>query len=789
VVLGEEPRDPGDERIIRRHPGDVIRVVLGALGVAVTAALAATGHAGLLERDAFHLVNDLPVWCFPVLYAVMQLGTLAAVGVLAGGAALLGRRRVARDALCAGGGAWLLAKVVKHVVGRPRPSLVLGRVILRSVSTAGLGFPSGHAAVAGALAGAIAPYVRRPWRRLAWGAAVLVAAARVYTGAHLPLDAVGGLALGWGVAAGVHLVWGAPARLPSPATICAALRVAGLDVCRLRRLRVDARGSTPFVASTAGGDELFVKVVDREQRDADVLFKAWRFLAFRDVEDEAPFATPKQLVEHEAYVALLGARGGARIPAVRLTSTAPDRSAALVLDCIAGAGLDRLPPARLDDHLLLEIWHQVGLLHGARIAHRDLRRSNVVVDEDGRPWLIDFGFAEAGASDRAMILDVAELLVSLAAVVGPERSVAAAVAGRGREAVIRSLPLLQPLALTRATRSDLRARRELLEDVRRAVSTATGERAPPVEPVVRVRPRTVVALLLAGVCVHFLLPQASELRHTVHALRGTRLGWLAVAAALSALSYVGSAVSVMAAARRPLPLLRTVAMELAASFANRLMPGGLGRAGIIERYLERSGVDRPAAVGTLGLTLAAGLVVHGAGLVIAAVLVGRQGLGHARLAAHWPVLVAVAVVLALVGALMPTAFGRRRLYEPLRRIAGEVRPVLRDPRRAALLLAAASAVTLAYVLALAASLQAVGGHVSMAKVALVYLGGSALASAAPTPGGLGALEAALVAGLGRVGVDAGPAIAGVLAFRLLTYWAPILPGFLCFRWLLRRGYL
>jgi glycosyltransferase 2 family protein len=70
-------------------------------------------------------------------------------------------------------------------------------------------------------------------------------------------------------------------------------------------------------------------------------------------------------------------------------------------------------------------------------------------------------------------------------------------------------------------------------------------------------------------------------------------------------------------------------------------------------------------------------------------------------------------------------------------------------------------------------------------VAVVYLGGSALAAAAPTPGGLGAMEAALVAGLTAFGLASGPAIIGVLAFRLVTFWLPILPGWLAFRSLRR----
>ena len=90
-------------------------------------------------------------------------------------------------------------------------------------------------------------------------------------------------------------------------------------------------------------------------------------------------------------------------------------------------------------------------------------------------------------------------------------------------------------------------------------------------------------------------------------------------------------------------------------------------------------------------------------------------------------------------------------------------------------------VTLGNALALAACLAAFHANADFLKVIVVYLGGSAVASVSPTPGALGAVEAALVAGLTGVGVAAGPAVAGVLAFRLVTFWAPTVPGFWAFR--------
>src|SRR4029077_8210962 len=107
--------------------------------------------------------------------------------------------------------------------------------------------------------------------------------------------------------------------------------------------------------------------------------------------------------------------------------------------------------------------------------------------------------------------------------------------------------------------------------------------------------------------------------------------------------------------------------------------------------------------------------------------------------------------------------------------------------RLAALFGGSVAVTVAYIGALAASVAAFHGNVSFAEVGAVYLGASLITAAAPTPGGLGAMEAALVAGFIGVGVDSGVSVAAVLSYRLVTYWLPIFPGWLSFHVLDRRG--
>ena len=128
---------------------------------------------------------------------------------------------------------------------------------------------------------------------------------------------------------------------------------------------------------------------------------------------------------------------------------------------------------------------------------------------------------------------------------------------------------------------------------------------------------------------------------------------------------------------------------------------------------------------------------------------------------------------------------RKKVFPPLREAAGGLRRVLMQPAQLARLFGGAIGVTGLYIAAFDLSLRAVGVHEPIAQVMFVYLGGAAIAAAAPTPGGLGAMEAALTAGLTAVGVAAAPALAGVLTFRLATYWLPILPGWLSFRHLRR----
>jgi membrane-associated phospholipid phosphatase len=194
-----------------RHPRDAIVVVAG-LATALVLSLIRIEHISDAERDVFDAINHLSNAIRTPTEAVMMLGTLIAVPIVAIVALAFRRVRLATVLLAAGCLAYAIARVSKLFIraGRPLEVLPNSDVIVRGAAALGLGFPSGHSAVSAALAFGALPYLPRPWRYVALSVPVVVGIARVYVGAHLPLDILGGWGIGIAAAFAVHLLLGRP---------------------------------------------------------------------------------------------------------------------------------------------------------------------------------------------------------------------------------------------------------------------------------------------------------------------------------------------------------------------------------------------------------------------------------------------------------------------------------------------------------------------------------------------------------------------------------------------------
>jgi undecaprenyl-diphosphatase len=193
--------------IRRDHALDVdagTQLGLALVGLSAFAVGARRRTLAPLERRLFRRVNNLPEGVAVAAWPLMQLGALGAAPLLALAAWVDGERRVAVRLIVRGTVSWVLAKVVKRLVGRPRPAVLVDATRFRGAAPSGLGFVSGHAAVSAALAAEA-----RRWLGFGPGvehaAVAAVCFARVHVGAHLPLDVAGGVALGTAVDAACTL--------------------------------------------------------------------------------------------------------------------------------------------------------------------------------------------------------------------------------------------------------------------------------------------------------------------------------------------------------------------------------------------------------------------------------------------------------------------------------------------------------------------------------------------------------------------------------------------------------
>ncbi len=197
--------------IVRGWP-DLAPLITGVVVFAVAASLVHRHRVAGAETDAFRAINDHTVVPFFVVWPVMQLGNFLVIPAAALAALAVRRSRLAVSLLVGGIAAYLIAAdVVRRLVVRGRPATLLDAVHLRHAPAHGLGFVSGHVAVVTTLAVIAWPYLGRRWRAVVVVAAVLVALARVYVGAHFPLDVLGGAGLGLAVAGAVRLMFGRPA--------------------------------------------------------------------------------------------------------------------------------------------------------------------------------------------------------------------------------------------------------------------------------------------------------------------------------------------------------------------------------------------------------------------------------------------------------------------------------------------------------------------------------------------------------------------------------------------------
>lgn len=309
----------------------------------------------------------------------------------------------------------------------------------------------------------------------------------------------------------------------------------------------------------------------------------------------------------------------------------------------------------------------------------------------------------------------------------------------------------------------------------------------------RVRPRTLISFIAGAIGAYFLLTQLTHIEFGP-LVANAQWGWVAAAVLFSALSYFAAAMALLGFVPERVPFLRAVAAQVAGSFVKIVAPAAVGGVALNTRFLQRAGVRPGLAVASVGASQLFGLGCHILMLLSFGYLTGTEK--TPSLSPSRTVIAGLLTVAVLVLVVTSVPFLRKFLVTRVRSLFAGVIPrmldVLQRPQKLVTGIGGMLLLTACFVMCLDASIRAFGDDstsLSLASVAVVFLAGNALGSAAPTPGGVGAVEASLTLGLIAVGLPKEVAAPAVLLYRLLTLWIPVLPGWLFFNHLSRKGSL
>jgi uncharacterized membrane protein YbhN (UPF0104 family) len=769
-----------------RRPLDLARfaLALAITGGTVFLAWFATGTTTGLEQDLDSSVALLPPAAVLILNIVGGIGTLGLPVAVAISLLMRSRVRQLFDALVA----LLLAVSALTAIGYAVSLLSDPRLL---IALAGSTNPQ-SGATAPVLGGLLAFLTvarlmgRRPWNVLS---VIVIGSLIIVTilSGGIAIAGVGvSLALGWAVGLITRYVVGTPTTRPSGMQIAQALDAGGFPITELRAQESTERGRR-YMARTRSGDRLKVTVLDRDLEGAGLASAMWTSLRLRDDSSAGAFNMRRSL-DHAALVAYAAEAAGAPEPRLLLTSEIGPDSCLLAYQFIDGETFAEV--AALTDAELEAAWRAVRTLHEHQIAHRSLDADHLLRATDGSIWLLGGRSGAVAASDVARRIDLSMLLCTLAMLTSVERSVASGIKVMGIEGLARALPTLQPVALGSPTRRALRKHKGLLVRLRDAlVEMRPGADVEQIQ-LERIRPRTLIMIVLGSIAGYVLLSQLAQV-DLVALIANAQWSWLGIGLLLSLVTYVGAAWSLSGFVPERLKLTRTIQAQVAGDFATLVSPPTLGAIAINVRYLQKSGLHPALAAASVGVSQVMAFVVHIVLLLGFGIAAGTQAdftFDPPRAA-----VIGVAAVAVLALALLAIPAVRRLITSRVGPLLREVGPrLVTVAQRPFKLLEGVGGMVLlnaAYIGVLYACVEAFGESMNIAVVAVVYLAGATIGQAAPTPGGLGAVEAALAAGLTAGGLDAGIAVSAVLLYRLITFWLPTLPGYWAFTNLTRKGLL
>ena len=777
---------PADDPRARR-PVDAL-ILVASVVVVWLAGWAHNSQSDLDQRVAEFFAGGLPGWISAVFTVVFIVGGVYAV-VLLVSIWIFGRKRgaITRDMLLAGGLAVTASTVTAWIVGPEWPDL-LPELLERGAAPS---FPVLRLAFTVAVLRVAGPYLALPMRRVGRRLVVPMAVSAVVLSYGFVSTVIGGLAVGTGSAAVIHLIFGSGIGIPSRGRIVDALRTVEIEPTSLEYLPDQPIGATLLWGRLVDGRAVQVKVYGRDASDAAAAARVWRSTWYSD-DSRALTATGLQQVEHESLMLLAAARADVPVPELVGWGRGEAGDAVLVTERPAGDRLSERSPDEIDDPTLARCWDALLQFRQAGIAHHAIDRARFVLHDD--EVVVDgLDGAVISPDHLTEITDVAQMLVATAIAVGPERAIAAARAAVGDEVLAEALQVTQRSALPSTLQADVKDAELDLKELRAEAAAAVDAEVPELVQLARVTWGNVAMVVLTVFAAYALISSLADIGFDtiVDELSTATWGWVITALILAQLTNVGEWISLTGMVDRPVPFGPTLMFRYAISFISLAVPSDAGAIAMNIRYMQRLGVSPAAAVAQGPLLTIFTKIFDVLLLIITARIIGQTiELDDIDSGPALRILMLV-VILAILG-LLTVLFVpglRARVLPPVKEAFTAVRGSVTNPERLLRVAGGTLMQRLLFAMTLAASVAAYGQSISFSEAIFVNSAVSLFIGLMPVPGGIGVGEAALTAGLTAVGVPEGPAVAAAITHRMVTSYLPPIYGWYTTRWLTQRDYL
>lgn len=796
-ITVDEPPEP---RRIRRPP-DLMRLLFETGLIAVVLLLAVPGASTTtgLETDIHNSITFAP----QLFLSTITLLTNIATAVIPVGLAIerLYRhegRRVA-DGIIAAAIAYLGATLLNLWINSSASPDWLSEVLTRHLASSTTSPLHVYiATVVGFLT--IIGFGDRPaLQTFTWSCVVTYAVATLINGNSALVGLMVTFLFGRTVAFGWRYARGVVNARPTGYDVVASLFDAGLQpvACRWTGETEDTRR---YEADTHDGRLLDVTVLDRDRQAVGLVYRLYRRIRLRGPAQRRNLLSLRRAVDQEALMSYALRDAGIRTPRLVAVRELSADAALLAYERIEGRTLEKLSPDELTDELLTRIWQLQQQMQLHQVAHRRFALDSLLVDRDGHVWLLDLRNGEIAASALQTRLDTAELMATLALRYGPERTVRSGAQVLGADAIGAALPMLQPVVLTRTTRTAVRKSKNLLQHIREQILTYQPQATRAAEPVKleRLRPRTlltVAAGLVAAYLVLYQLASAGSSISPSKILATASPWWAIVAVSASVMTYIAAGMVLTGFIPERLHVVRNFLVQVAAGFVSIVAPAAVGGVALNTRYLQKQGIATGPAVSAVGASQAVGFMMHIALLAAFSFIANTGSTGHS-----WaPSTVIIAILLA-IGVVAMVTIG----VKPLRKFAvARLKPffegtlprlmdVAQNPRKLSIGLGGTILLSLMNALCLWASVLTIQPHanISYATTVVVFLTAQAIGSVIPVPSGIGTVELAIAGALTSIGgLPATVGTPAVFLFRLLRTYLPVVPGYFAFTHLQRKGAL